>query len=141
MFSKRKLINFRKYCSKSDPPKQKRKNHHNIGIANYFSSKPCLRDIKQCIPNKYFVLNRRTAPENIYLIDPDIANEATATILSCLKNTKGLICETNVGLGLLASNLLNNGVNMIRLYESCSDFRYSLKVNVNNKIETFLEII
>lgn len=139
MFSKRKLIIFRKFCTNTEQPKQKRKNNHNIGIGNYFASKPSLAETKPCIPNKYFVLKRRTAPENLYLIDQDIAKEATEKILPVLKTANTLICETNVGLGLLASNLLNNNVNLIRLYESCPDFRHSLKVMNNETAQRFFQ--
>lgn len=68
--------------------------------------------------------------DSLYLIDSIIAKEIVHHVLSELEDVKNkVICETNAGLGMIALELLDSGVQLVRLYESCPEFRNSLKVN------------
>lgn len=109
--------------------KNRQKGHY-IKLGKYFESNPSAKKLKPFIPAKYFELKRKTPPESLYLIDSSIAKKVALQVFPILNAQKKnqIICETNAGLGLIASELLDAGIPTIRLYESCSDFRFTLKV-------------
>lgn len=120
---------------------RKRQKAHHIQIDKHFESKECLKKNKQYIPNKYFNL-QYSKSDNLYLIDEDIAKKITAHVFPVLNSQSKdqIICETNAGLGLIASELLDSGIPKIRLYEYCLDFRESLKVRIYQK-KTILRLL
>ncbi|GJQ66618.1 mtTFB2 [Trypoxylus dichotomus] len=67
--------------------------------------------------------------QNIRYIIPHsaIASDIAKHVLPVVKDKSGIVCETNAGLGFLTSELLDGGLHRIRLYETCSDFRLTLK--------------
>ncbi|RZC34521.1 dimethyladenosine transferase 2, mitochondrial, partial [Asbolus verrucosus] len=104
------------------------KKSHTLRLSNFFDNNPHLLPVKKHIPEKYFALKRVTQPENLYLIDEQVAKKAAAYILPRIKqNENQIVCETNAGLGFITSYLLENGVKLVRLYESCPDFKVYLK--------------
>ncbi|KYB26311.1 dimethyladenosine transferase 2, mitochondrial [Tribolium castaneum] len=112
------------------PPKiaEQSKRSHKARLGQFFRKHPHLGDVKHDIPEKYFALKRLTPPENLYLIDAQVAKKAVTYILPHItKNENQLVCETNAGLGLISGELLDSGVNLVRLYESCPDFKEHLK--------------
>lgn len=94
----------------------------------YLNSSECIEDVKPYIPKRYFDQKVRTISDNLYLIDSRLATDIAKHILPAIKDTDQMICETNAGLGLLTSELLDNGLKWVRLYETCPDFRVTLKV-------------
>lgn len=124
-------INSRIFCTNAKQARPTRNSH----IMKYMQSKSSLKEMVPFIPEKYFTIKRKTPPENLYLIDEDVAKSVVNRILPLLKrNEDQVICETNAGLGLISSQLLDNGIKLVRLYESCSEFRQSLKVILSIKI-------
>lgn len=95
----------------------------------YLSSAKHIEEIRHIIPCKYTELKKRALADNLYLVDARIASDIAKHILPFLKDKSRKVCETNAGLGFLTSELLEGGVEQIRLYETCSDFRLTLKVN------------
>ncbi|CAH2000897.1 unnamed protein product [Acanthoscelides obtectus] len=92
----------------------------------FLTANPHLSTVKKYIPPRYFA--ETTAPENMYLICPNAAKSIANIVFPHLRSTKSqVIAETNAGLGLITTELLEKGVDLIRLYESCSDFRKELK--------------
>lgn len=102
-----------------------------LKLAAYFKSEPHLSAVKKYIPEKYFALKHDTSLlDSLYLIDSVIAKDIVRKVLSELSDVKKqVICETNAGLGLISLELLDSGINLVRLYECCPEFRNSLKVN------------
>lgn len=98
-------------------------------LTKYFNSKPHLKKIQEYIPKKYLINKRYPAIiENLYLIDSEIAKDIVKHILPILQSNKNqLVCETNAGLGFITTELLDNGIELVRLYETCSEFRVTLK--------------
>lgn len=117
-----------KVKNRRDVPNEK--HTPNVNVLNYLKSDKVLNNVIDLIPTKYLHLKRRSVPENLYLIDNNIAIEAINLIWDDLKKTEacGLICETNAGLGLISTELLKRGIRLIRLYESCNEFRNNLRV-------------
>lgn len=106
-------------------------------LRSYLKSQTNLFEMLPYIPQKYITLKRRDFIENLYLIDSKIAKDAVSQVVSTIqKNNKQVVCETNAGLGLISSELLDAGVPVVRLCESCPDFRVALKV-CNNCIVYF----
>lgn len=109
-------------------PEESRKSHK-VKISNFFRNQRHLTAVKPYIPGKYLVLKRMTPPENLYLIDEQVAKKAVSYILPEIRqNVNQIVSETNAGLGLISKQLLDNGVPLVRLYESCPDFKIYLKV-------------
>lgn len=98
-------------------------------LTKYFNSKPHLKQIQEYIPKKYLINKRYPANiENLYLIDSEVAKDIVKQILpTLLSNKNQLVCETNAGLGFISTELLDNGIDLVRLYETCSEFRKTLK--------------
>ncbi|KAF5294029.1 hypothetical protein FQR65_LT10934 [Abscondita terminalis] len=97
-------------------------------LDRYFNGLFYLKDIKQSIPEKHFVITRKKVLQHMYLVDTKIAKDAVKKILPYIKRSEPhIVCETNAGLGLIATELLREGVEIVRLYESCTEFRLILK--------------
>jgi hypothetical protein len=97
-------------------------------VSQFFRRNPHLVAARPHIPEKYFVTKRITPPENLYLIDANVAKKAARYVLPHVKNVKDhIVSETNAGLGLITSELLSNGIKLVRLYESCLDFKAHLR--------------
>ncbi|XP_044264144.1 dimethyladenosine transferase 2, mitochondrial isoform X2 [Tribolium madens] len=108
-------------------PEESRKSHR-ARLGQFFRKHPHLYAVKDDIPEKYLALKRLTPPDNLYLIDVEVAKKAVTHILPDIRtNENQLVCETNAGLGLISGELLDNGVKLVRLYESCPDFKHYLK--------------
>ncbi|KAF5297113.1 hypothetical protein FQA39_LY02693 [Lamprigera yunnana] len=93
------------------------------------------------MPKQFLIINRKKLFSHLYLIDDGIAKDAVKCILPYLiyKDTH-IVCETNPGLGLITTELLNGGIELVRLYESCDEFRNTLKNLVKmypDRIELF----
>lgn len=100
-----------------------------LKLRKYLNSEMHLYEMLPYIPAKYLKLKRKECIENLYLIDSKIAKDAISRILPIIrKNKEQIVCETNAGLGLIASELLDNGVPLVRLYEASPEFRAPLKV-------------
>lgn len=98
-------------------------------LLNHFKRDLQLFKMLPYIPQKYFKLKARDRIENMYLVDSKIAKHAVSLILPLIReNNEQVVCETNAGLGLISSELLDNGWPLMRLYETCPDFRAALKV-------------
>lgn len=101
-------------------------------LRSYLKSELHLFEMLPYIPDKYLKLRRRDTIENLYLIDSKVAKDVVNLIFPIIqKNKKQIVCETNAGLGLIASELLDLGWPMVRLYEVCGEFRTALKVRWN----------
>lgn len=101
-------------------------------LRNYLKSELHLFEMCPYIPVKYLKLKRRESIENMYLIDTKVAKDVVSQILPIIqKNKKQIVCETNAGLGLISSELLDHDWPMVRLYEICVEFRTALKVRWN----------
>lgn len=97
-------------------------------MREFFESVPELLDVMPHIPSKY--LRNNSTSEHHYLISSTIAKHIVDKIMPFLDlSGKQLIAETNAGLGLITSELLEKGVNLVRMYEYCSEFRVELRVN------------
>lgn len=100
-----------------------------VKLRNYLHSEPHLYEMSRYIPDKHLVLRQRNTIENLYLVDSHIAKDVVSQILPIItKNKNQIVCETNAGLGLISSELLDSGLPMVRLYEACPEFRIALKV-------------
>ncbi|KAJ8962737.1 hypothetical protein NQ318_001135 [Aromia moschata] len=101
---------------------------HAKAINIFFQENKEIRGIKQFIPSKYLELKRKGTPDHLYLINPAIAKIIFSHLKSVLNSKSDqIICETNAGLGLVATELLEYGIKLVRLYESCPEFREGLK--------------
>ncbi|CAH2000889.1 unnamed protein product [Acanthoscelides obtectus] len=95
-------------------------------LVYFLTANPHLSSVKKYIPPRHLAVTR--APENLYLICPNVAKSIANIVFPHLRSTKSqVIAETNAGLGLITTELLEKGVDLIRLYEMCSDFRRELK--------------
>ncbi|KAJ8932073.1 hypothetical protein NQ314_014975 [Rhamnusium bicolor] len=135
-FRRLKYYQFIRSCHKAEQlkvqtvakPVKNTRTTHSKRINLFFSKNEDLKELKQYIPSKYFQLKRIGIPENLYLICPSVAKTIVSHLMPTLNlNSNQIICETNAGLGLIATELLENGVKLVRLYESCPDFRLELK--------------
>lgn len=127
------------YCSEAKTAVKKIKS--NKGIKHFFQSDSELLKIYPHIPSKY--LRKNSVSEHFYLISPKIAKDIVKKIMPFLDlSGKQLIAETNAGLGLITLELLKEGVNLVRMFETCSEFRTELKVSLDvfneNCLESFI---
>lgn len=104
---------------------------HDRGLSKemrkFFESNPELLDVLPHIPTKH--LRVYTASDHHYLISQKIAKKLVHEIMPFLDlSGKQLIAETNAGLGLITGELMSRGVNLVRMYEPCSEFQTELKV-------------
>lgn len=130
----------RLYCTESTKIKKsgiKRLSHKNA-MNKFFLENEHLAALKQYIPAQYLALRRAKLPENLYLICPKVAKMIASRVKATteLNKQNQIIAETNAGLGLITTELLESGVSPVRLYESCPDFRCELKV----RLDTFSSI-
>lgn len=94
----------------------------------FFENNPVLANNLPHIPQKY--LRHNKGAEHHYLICPTTAKDIVDKIMPFLDlSGKQLIAETNTGLGLITGELLDRGVNFVRMYENCPEFRVELKVS------------
>nr|CAH7716454.1 unnamed protein product [Callosobruchus chinensis] len=101
---------------------------HTRELYYLFTTYPHLQNIKKYIPPKYFLRSNTVPAENIYLICPKTAKRIADIVFKYLRSTKTqVIAETNAGLGLIATELLDKGLDLIRLYETCPEFREELR--------------
>ncbi|CAH0551418.1 unnamed protein product [Brassicogethes aeneus] len=136
---------YRKYCSKIEEnvykPVKKSGKSHTTKINNFFRKDPDLAEIKEFIPEKYLDCKRKTLTDNLYLICAKIARRTVRHVMPAIKNnTNQIVCETNAGLGFISSELLRKKIPLIRLYESCPEFREMLKdfdKEYKGKVEIF----
>lgn len=125
---------------KKDATKIKRS--HSIKFGKYMESQPHLQKIREYIPEKYTKLKHGNKPESLYLFDEVIAKEVALTTYQYIKNNSPdtIVCESNVGLGLISGDLLDHGIDSLRLYELCPDFREALKeflVHYHDRVTLF----
>lgn len=113
-----------------DKAELKRQKSAKLKLTAYFKSEPHLFAVKKYIPEKYFLIKHDTSVlDSLYLVDSNVAKDIVKHVMAEVVDAKKqIICETNAGLGLIALELLDSGVNLVRLYESCPEFRNSLKV-------------
>lgn len=105
-------------------------------MRQFFESDPELMDVLPHIPTKYLGVN--TNSEHHYLISTAIAKQIVDKIMPFLDlSGKQLITETNAGLGLITTELLEKGVNLVRMYEACSEFRTELRVIISANFCTY----
>ncbi|CAG9821004.1 unnamed protein product [Phaedon cochleariae] len=110
-----------------------------------FLRKPHLVQVGQYIPPQYKDVVKFENAEHFYLICPEAAKQVVSLVLPSVDMSgHQLIAETNAGLGLISTELLENGVQRVRMYESCPDFRKEL-MNFNEvypgRIELFTKDI
>lgn len=118
-----------KYCTQTKSVVKRKKGIPRT-IKDFFLSEPELKKLLPHIPLKY--LHRNSLSQHFYLVSPEVAKDVVKKILPFLDlSGKQLIAETNAGLGLITIELLKAGVNRVRMYESCSEFRMELKVSLN----------
>lgn len=132
-----------KIDKREDPPVGKNvKKQTRRSLLKYLSSAPHLKELKAHIPHKYLVVKRHlSAIENMYLINSETAKDIAKRILPIVKTDFNgqVVAETNAGLGLVTVELLKSGVKLIRLYESCSEFREAL-MKLNNDYPGRIEL-
>ncbi|VEN60295.1 unnamed protein product [Callosobruchus maculatus] len=101
---------------------------HTHELYYLFTTNPHIENIKKYIPPKYFLRPNKLPADNIYLICPKTATKIADIVFKYLRSTKAqVVAETNAGLGLIATELLDRGLDLIRLYESCPEFREELR--------------
>ncbi|KAK9694339.1 hypothetical protein QE152_g33615 [Popillia japonica] len=88
---------------------------HRKKINLYLSSCKHIEDIRYIIPYKYTEIKKHTLADNLYLVDSRIAADIAKRILPFIKDKNRMVCETNAGLGFITSELLDNGLDRIRL--------------------------
>lgn len=126
-----RLLIKRNYATTSNWKRTKRKLKANREVMSYLESKPNLKEMIEFIPEKYLRIKRISPPEHLYLIDNSIAKSVVKYVYPKIKkydNDDHVICETNAGLGLITSELLEKGINLVRMYETCVLFRQGLRV-------------
>lgn len=102
-------------------------------MKQFFEANSDLSQIMQYIPRKYLRIN--SVSEHHYLVCQKTARDITDKIVPFMDlSGKQLIAETNAGLGLITAELLERGADLVRMYESCPEFRMELKVNKFIKI-------
>lgn len=101
---------------------------HQKAMNIYLGSQSHIEEIRHIIPLRYTEQKNRGFADNLYLIDSNIAQDIANRILPFIINKDRMICETNPGLGFITSELLDGGLERVRLYESCPEFRLTLKV-------------
>lgn len=106
--------------------KRKRRNNHSEEINDYFQTKESLRNILKDVPAKILKV-RRKAPDALYLVDDDVADDVVTTINKEVETLDSPIIEANPGLGLITKRLLNCGAQNLQLYESNGDFKAHLQ--------------
>lgn len=105
------------------------KKSHSIRLGYFFKQNPHIQSIRSQIPEKYLQLKRITPPDNLYLIDKNVARWVVSNILPIIQqNENQIVSETNAGLGFITAELLDRGVRLVRIYEPCSDFKSLQKV-------------
>uniref|UniRef100_A0A6P7G9E1 Dimethyladenosine transferase 2, mitochondrial n=1 Tax=Diabrotica virgifera virgifera TaxID=50390 RepID=A0A6P7G9E1_DIAVI len=92
----------------------------------YFDKHPELSNIKKYIPNKYLSISSKVANEHLYLICVKTAKIIADHVIPFVKEDQ-IVAESNVGLGLITTELLEKGVKRVRMYETCPEFRVDLK--------------
>lgn len=114
----------KKTSAESKPPESSKS--FKTRLTKYFNSKPHLKKIQKYIPEKYLI--NESHPANLYLIDSEIAKDIVKHILPIIQSNKNqLVCETSAGLGFITTELLDNGIELVRMYETCWEFRETLK--------------
>ncbi|CAH1280387.1 unnamed protein product [Diabrotica balteata] len=92
----------------------------------HFQKHPELLNIKQYIPEKYLSISSKVANEHLYLICVNTAKIIADHVIPFVKEDQ-IVAESNVGLGLITTELLEKGVKRVRMYETCPEFRVDLK--------------
>uniref|UniRef100_A0A1B6D0A2 rRNA adenine N(6)-methyltransferase n=1 Tax=Clastoptera arizonana TaxID=38151 RepID=A0A1B6D0A2_9HEMI len=99
-----------------------------IEVAEYLSSKQCLKDIKSMIPEKY-TRKRYKYPDSQFVVDKDIAEELISLIKpKLLEDSTCHIFEINPGPGAITEQLLQCDIKNLRIFESDSNFISNLNV-------------
>ncbi|KAJ8926122.1 hypothetical protein NQ315_009979 [Exocentrus adspersus] len=115
----------RSFCTKQ--PVRRKRVSHKMAIANFFLENN-LSPILQHLPRQYLKVRKAGSPESLYLVCPKTAKTIASYVKAAFEeNQDQIIAETNAGLGLIATELLDSGVRPVRLYEPCPDFRLELK--------------
>lgn len=107
---------------------------HKRAINKFFLENEHLFAVKEHIPTQYLTRRRTGIPENLYLACPKVAKIIASHVKAACESFKEnqIIAETNAGLGLITTELLESGVTSVRLYEPCPEFRFELKVTNDN---------
>lgn len=95
-------------------------------IENFLNQHPHLENIKKYIPSQYLNISSKISNEYLYLICTKTAKIIADHVVPSICEDQ-IIAETNAGLGLVTTELLERGVKRVRMYESCPDFRVDLK--------------
>ena len=99
-------------------------------MLTFFKNETQILEIIKLFPPQHVKTKINTRIEYLYLINPDVAKSIAKHISSILNQKKEhFVAETNPGIGLLTKELLNGGIKLLRLYESCSDMRAHLMVS------------
>lgn len=134
LFNVKKIIKTESHSYCSEPNTAVKKSR---GIPKemqtFFKSDRQMLEILPHVPSKY--LRQNSLSQHFYLTSPKIAKDIVKKIKPFLDlSGKQLIAETNAGLGLITIELLKEGVNNVRMYESCSEFRTELRVSLDMSI-------
>ncbi|XP_056646724.1 dimethyladenosine transferase 2, mitochondrial [Diorhabda sublineata] len=95
-------------------------------IDNFLNQHPHLKQIKKYIPSQYLNISSKISNEYLYLICTKTAKLIADHVIPSISEDQ-IIAETNAGLGLITTELLERSVKRVRMYESCPDFRVDLK--------------
>nr|XP_023024313.1 uncharacterized protein LOC111512425 [Leptinotarsa decemlineata] len=109
-------------------------------IKNFINFHPHLK-VAHRIPAIYKKIAARDSIDYLYLVCPETArNIANHVLASVNLDKKQVIAEANAGLGLVSTELLERGVNRVRIYEKC-DKCLSILQNFNITYPERVEII
>lgn len=94
-----------------------------------------LKDVFHHLPFRIMKQQKDSTLQSLHLICPKIADKVATHVFPIIKTNKNqIICETNAGLGLITSKLLDNGIEYVRMYEVFHEFQTYLR----NKFDTSL---
>ncbi|KAF7265586.1 hypothetical protein GWI33_021038 [Rhynchophorus ferrugineus] len=119
----------KKQCS----PREKSSVKHINDLKKFFKAHPYLESYRQYIPPK--ILNfRQKKHDRFYLICPNVAKAASKHILQGIKdNNNQVIAEVNPGIGYLTKELLDGGVDNLKLYEPNDIFYPVIKLILEDR--------
>ncbi|CAG9862997.1 unnamed protein product [Phyllotreta striolata] len=111
---------------------------YSINNRAFVNKHPNLSQMMKYVPKEYQKVSSKVAQEYLYLICPQTAKIIAEHVVNSV-NDNQIVAETNVGLGLITSELLDRGVPIVRMYESSPEFRLDLK-NYDSKYQGRVEL-
>lgn len=107
-------------------------------IKTYLSTIDSMLNVKEIIPNRFLKRNNKY-PDDLYLVDAEIAKKIVSTIKPYIANDNKSVIETNPGFGYITKGLLDKGLQKMHVYESTVYFRNYILVRT--KCSSFMNIL